>query len=187
MDAKRAGDRVYLLGATRAELGGAHYLGLYGLDGGRVPRPDLERAPRLLRALHAAIARGLVRACHDLSEGGLAVAAAEMAFAGELGLALELARVPFEDAPGERARGASAPRVDADAVRLYSESCTRFLVEVEPSAAPAFEALVAGLPCAAVGRVDDTRRLSVTGVAGAPLFAVEIDALRAAHRGGFAG
>ena len=46
---------------------------------------DLELAPRLFRGVHEAMLRGLVRACHDLSEGGLAVAAAEMAFAGGIG------------------------------------------------------------------------------------------------------
>ena len=174
MDLKAAGNLVYLVGLTHAELGGSHYLRRLGIPGGRVPRPDLELAPRHLRALHAAIVQGLVRAAHDLCEGGLAVAAAEMAFAGDLGLELELERVPL--APLDA-------RADATAVRLFSESCTRFLVEVEPARAADFEACFADLDCARVGRVLSEPRLRVRG-AGLEL---ALDALRAAHQGGFQG
>jgi phosphoribosylformylglycinamidine synthase II len=174
MDLKAAGNLVYLVGLTHAELGGSHYLRRLGIAGGRVPRPDLELAPRHLRALHAAIVAGLVRAAHDLSEGGLAVGAAEMAFAGDLGLELELERVPL--APLDA-------RADATAVRLFSESCTRFLVEVEPARAADFEACFADLDCARVGRVLAEPRLVVHGAG----IALALDALRAAHQGGFQG
>ena len=177
MDLKRAGSRVYLVGRTRVELGGSHYLRLGGLVGGRVPRPDLAEAPRLLRALHGAIAAGLVRACHDLSEGGLAVAAAEMSFAGELGLELDLAAVALEDEAA----------ADPDAARLYSESCTRFLVEVAEEDAAAFEERLAGLPAARVGSVRAEPRLLVRGVAGATLLDLGTEELRAAFQGGFQG
>jgi phosphoribosylformylglycinamidine synthase II len=178
MDLKRAGSAVYLVGLTHAELGGSHYLALAGLDGGRVPRPDLKLAPRQLRALSSAIATGLVRSCHDLSEGGLAVAAAEMAFAGELGLVIELARVPVS---------ALAPDCDPEAVRLFSQSCSRFLVEVSTSDAPAFERLFEGLDCARVGRVQEDPRLVVLGLDGAPCIDLAAGELRRAHRGGFQG
>lgn len=174
MDLKQAGNLVYLVGLTHAELGGAHYLRRLGLAGGRVPRPDLELAPRHLRALHAAMRQGLVRAAHDLCEGGLAVAAAEMAFAGDLGLELELERVPL--APLDA-------RCDARAVRLFSESCTRFLVEVEAGHAAAFEACFADLDLTRVGRVLDAPRLVVRGAN----IDLALDALRSAHQGGFQG
>src|SRR5262249_55817697 len=80
MDLKAPGNALYLVGATRDEMGGSHYHLVHGMTGGDVPRVDTAIAPRIFRALHAAITGGLVRACHDLSEGGLAVAAAEMAF-----------------------------------------------------------------------------------------------------------
>ena len=94
-----------------------------------------------MAAVHEAINAGLVRACHDLSEGGLGVAAAEMAFAGALGLRLDLAAVP------------RTPGLDDDATLLFSESPSRFLVELRPADAPAFEAALAGLPCARIGEV----------------------------------
>ena len=119
--------------ARRARrLGLPRHLGFRGERGaGRVPRPDLARAPAILRrAARGDRARASCARCHDLSEGGLAVAAAEMAFAGELGPRLDLARVPCERLPAG---------FDGAATRLYSESCTRFLVEVAPERAAAFE------------------------------------------------
>ncbi len=178
MDLKRPGNRVWLLGFTHPELGGSRYHALLGLEGGRVPRPDLVLAPRHLAALHASIAGGLVRSCHDLSEGGLAVAAAEMAFAGDLGLELDLAAVGCAPLP---------MGCDPEAVRLFSESCTRFLVEVEPQHEVAFQRSFAGLDCACVGVVLTEPMLSVKGLAGARLFEVSLEALRCAHQAGFQG
>ena len=185
MDLKRAGSRVYLVGATRPELGGSAWLELADAAGGTAPRPDLETAPRTLRALHRAIAGGRVLACHDLSEGGLAVAAAEMAFAGDLGLSLDLARVPL--APVSPERGDLPGAYDPVATRLFSESCTRFLVEVDPAQASDFEGLFEGLECRAVGEVLLRPALEIRGPAGEPVCGVDLDALRAAHRGGFGG
>ena len=184
MDLKRAGSRVYLLGRTQVELGGSQYLGLLGLDGGRVPRPDLEEAPRIFAALHRAIGAGLVLACHDLSEGGLAVAAAEMAFAGELGLELDLSKVRLEPAD---ASGKSRTGFDPGSAQLYSESCSRFLVEVAEGSAASFEKALAGLPCAEIARVVETKRFAARGVDGKPLFELDLEELRRAHTGGFRG
>jgi phosphoribosylformylglycinamidine synthase len=86
---------------------------------------------------------GLVRACHDLSEGGLAVALAEMAFAGAVGATVDLAAVPSElnAGPGR------------DVVLLFSESNTRFLCEVAPENCERFERLLSGLPHGKIGQV----------------------------------
>jgi phosphoribosylformylglycinamidine (FGAM) synthase-like enzyme len=184
MDLKRAGSRVYLIGRTRVELGGSQYLGLLGLEGGRVPRPDLAEAPRIFAALHGAIGAGLVQACHDISEGGLAVAAAEMAFAGGLGLDLDLSKVRLEPA---EASGKSGTRFDPASAHLYSESCSRFLVEVAEGSAASFEKALAGLPCAEIARVVETKHFAARGVDGKPLFELDLEELRRAHTGGFRG
>jgi len=178
MDLKRAGNLMYAIGMTHAELGGSHYLGLLELPGGRVPRPDLALAPRHFRALFNASSQGLVRSAHDLSEGGLAVAAAEMAFAGGLGLELFLADLPCSELPAD---------CDPLSTRLFSESCTRFLIEVEPEAAAEFERHLEGLDCARVGQVADHDRLVVLGLDGASVLDVPLEELRAAHQGGFQG
>ena len=121
--------------------------------GGSVPAP-VPDAIETMRALHQAIQGGLVHACHDLSEGGLAVAAAEMAFAGRLGMELDLADLP------------RAPEVTADDVALFSESSARFLVEVASKEAAEFEKALAGKPVAQLGHSTDTGVLLVRGLSG---------------------
>ena len=111
MDLKGPGNLLYLIGETKDEMGGSHYNLVNGLTGGNVPTVDKEMAPKIFRALHQAIKQGLILSCHDLSEGGLAVAAAEMAFAGGVGVEIEVK--------------------NGSALQLFSESNTRFLVEIE--------------------------------------------------------
>ena len=93
MDFKQSGNAIYLVGSTREELGGSHAAMVLKKSGGHVPKVDPAIAMESYRKLHAAIDRGLVVSCHDLSEGGLAVAIAEMAFAGELGAELDLTQM----------------------------------------------------------------------------------------------
>ncbi len=150
MDFKEAGNLLYLVGETKDEMGGSHFALVNGLGGGRAPTVDLETAPKVFGAVHSAIRGGLLRACHDLSEGGLAVAAAEMAFAGGLGARIQLDAICAVD-------GASAP-----AVRLFSESNTRFLCEVPGEKAGEFERVLAGVAVAKVGEVAGEARLVLT-------------------------
>ncbi len=130
MDLKAPGNPVYLVGSTTAALGGSQYYHLHGALGNQVPDLDLATGKEIHTAMAHATARGLVRSCHDLSEGGLAVAAAEMAFAGDIGLELELKAVP------------SATDARRDDVLLFSESNARFLVEVDRKHQEKFEELM---------------------------------------------
>jgi phosphoribosylformylglycinamidine synthase subunit PurSL len=150
MDAKAPGNLIYLVGQTKTELGGSHFALVNSLEGGTAPQVDVASAPKIFAAVHGAINQGLVRSCHDLSEGGLAVAAAEMAFAGDLGLELTLA--PLRKASG----------IDAAATLLFSESNTRFLLEVPPTHRGAFEGVFQDLPAVLLGRVTGDGRLRVT-------------------------
>ena len=120
-----------------------------------MPKVDVEVARKTFAALHGAIDSGLVRACHDLSEGGLAVAAAEMAFAGNFGARIVLDAVPYQS----DSRGTAAEVLEM----LFSESNTRFLVEVSPEKSQAFEAAMAGVPHAMIGEVEDTGKLEILG------------------------
>ena len=70
MDLKEPGNVLFLVGETKAEFGGSHYHLVTDRNGGEVPGVDLERAPAVFAAVHEAITTGLVRSCHDLSEGG---------------------------------------------------------------------------------------------------------------------
>ncbi len=168
MDAKAAGDHVYLVGVTRDELGASRYYAHHGAVGNRVPRVDTALGRKVFSALSAAAAERLVRALHDCSEGGLAVALAEMAFAGGLGMEIDLGRVPT-DARLE------TPRI------LFSESNSRLVAEVAPESVGAFEAALtkAGAPFACIGKTTPEGVLLLKRE-GATVVESAIDALREA-------
>jgi len=147
MDLKSAGNLLYVVGETKDELGGSHFALVNQLEGGAVPTVDAEMAKKTFAAMHQAITKRLVTSCHDLSEGGLAVAAAEMAFAGGIGAEIDLSELPVSDS-----------KLDT-VVRLFSESNTRFLCEIAPDQADAFEKSMAGIPHARVGRTTDETAL----------------------------
>ena len=170
MDVKRAGDLVYLLGATADELGGSEYLAQKGFVGNTVPKVDAKAALASYRAYHGALNAGLVASCHDLSDGGLAVAAAESAFAGGFGISLELAQVPF--------KGESSGR--SDRVLLFSESASRLLVTVRPEQSAAFEKAMAGSTFARIGAVTAEPTLAIAGISGAGVVRSELDRLKSA-------
>jgi phosphoribosylformylglycinamidine synthase len=159
-DAKQAGNLLYLVGATTAQFGGSHFLLAEGKPSGTdLPPVDPAANRAVMRAVQQAIARGAVRACHDLSEGGLAVAAAEMAFSGGLGIQLDLSALQARNLPV--------------AALLFAENAGRFLLEVPPGKVDLLEESLAGQPHARLGAVNDTARLSIAA-AGNTVIDVEI-------------
>jgi phosphoribosylformylglycinamidine (FGAM) synthase-like enzyme len=108
MAIKNSGEIIALLGGLSTELGGAEYLALiHGEESGAVPEPDLMREKALIDLLLELSAKRLLSSCHDVSEGGLAVALAEMAIAGAMGFTVDLPgvrgradEVMFSEAPG---------------------------------------------------------------------------------------
>jgi phosphoribosylformylglycinamidine synthase len=156
MDVKRPGDIVYLLGKTGDELGGSEYLALSGRIGKRVPVVDAAKAYKRYRAYHQAVNAGAVASCHDLSDGGLAVAAAESAFAGGFGIQIELSRVLWK---GDQS-------AKSDATLLFSESASRHLVTVHPEQQAAFETIMSGNCFAVIGTVTEEQTLVFSGLNG---------------------
>lgn len=144
MDLKAAGNFLFMVGLTRNELGGSHYYRLFQELGANVPRVDLTAAPKTATKLAQAMRQGLVASCHDCSEGGLAVALAEMAFAGGLGIDADLTALP---------RTKDCGRAD---VQLFSESTSRYIVEVKPENFDSFARLMLNSPFGQIGRVSDT-------------------------------
>jgi phosphoribosylformylglycinamidine synthase len=155
MDLKEPGNLLYQVGLTKYELGGSHFALVERLDGGQVPTVDAQVAKRTFVAVHQAIKSGLVRACHDLSEGGLAVAAAEMAFAGGLGARIDLRHVPSDFSATEW--------FEEMAGLLFSESNSRFLCEVAPANKDAFEKVFHGIACVQLGEVTEATTLEMIG------------------------
>jgi len=166
MDAKKTGNVILVVGETRDELGASHYYKQHGHLGANVPHVDLKTAPKIMRAVAAAIEKGLVAACHDCSEGGLAVALAEMAFAGRLGLDINLADVPV-------ARRLTRP----DGI-LFSESPSRFLLEVAPDHLVEIARLFREIRFAQIGAVTDTARLIIKDAHRRPVIDADIADLK---------
>jgi phosphoribosylformylglycinamidine synthase II len=144
------GNALLLIGETRSEFAGSHLDLVLGAprEAGAAPQPDPE-APARYRRLHAAIRAGLVRACHDVSEGGLAVALAELCIAGRLGAVLDQLGHPDP------------------ATALFAESTGRLVVEVRPQDVARFLD-VAG-PARLLGTVSAEPALELPGLPAIPL------------------
>ena len=159
------GNLLALVGATRPEFAGSHLDDVLARGGesrgapGIAPQFD-RRAPLRYRRLHRAIRNGLVAACHDVSEGGLAVALAEMCIAGSLGATIDV--LPHDDV----------------AVALFAESAGRLVVEVPPQHRDQFAATLVE-PITWLGVVTDDPLLTVSGHLRLPI----ADLAAAFHRG----
>ncbi len=167
MDVKRPGDLVYVLGTTFRELGGSEWYALHDAVGNGVPKVRPQVARSLYEALHRAMEAGLVASCHDCSDGGLGVALAETAFAGGLGLTVDLQAVPAEG-------------IGRDDELLFSESQSRFVVTIRPASREAFEATLTGSVCARVGTVIPEGTLMIDGLGGTRVIEEELASLKAA-------
>ena len=149
-DFKSESDLVYILGITRDELGGSELASELGADKGCVPQVDLLSARERYSRFYTAVQHGLVSACHDVSDGGLAVALAEMAIGGCLGVDVELSLVPVSPA------GMEIEKV------LYSESQSRLLVTVPYKYKQKFQAHFANTHFACIGEVKNTKWFNLT-------------------------
>jgi phosphoribosylformylglycinamidine synthase len=127
-DLKVEGDPVYIIGETREEMGASALYRRYGGRGGRVPEVDSAALSARSDMLLEAMSRGLIRSCHDCADGGLAVTLAEMCLGGDLGFEGDLSGMG--DLPAE--------------AKLFSESASRFIVEVDVARRGEFESIAGG-------------------------------------------
>ena len=152
MDVKSPSDLIYAVGRTYDELGASHYYSIRGFIGNNVPKVRPIEGKRSMEKLSEAISRGLVKACHDCSEGGIGVAIAEMAFSGGYGMEIHLKNVPCSD----------------DVIRndtiLFSESNSRFIVEVSKENQAEFERVMSETDVAVIGEVTDNDKLIIYGL-----------------------
>lgn len=135
---KQEGDVIFLLGETKAELGGSEFqYAVHGLTEGRPPALDLDTEKTLLAGVLGAIQSGLVQSAHDLSEGGLAVALAESCISGSIGAQVSLSTPLRSD------------------VALFSESQSRILLSASREQADKLEAYLSerGVPVTRIGSV----------------------------------
>jgi phosphoribosylformylglycinamidine synthase II/phosphoribosylformylglycinamidine synthase I len=176
MDLKSPGNLLYIIGETRDEMGGSHYNLVNDIGGGNVPQPNT-KAVEIHRSLHKAIQASLVQSCHDVSEGGIAVALAEMCIAGRLGaeISTDVLGVYFD--PMEKVEAA-----------LFAESLGRYIVELRPDDVDTFESLMSMALCVPLGAVTDDS-LIVAQASAAPdapgdtIIQVRVEDLERAWRG----
>lgn len=162
---KKEGNLIYIAGFTKPELAASQYFRNLKLQGGRQPKVDRETAKKIFEKLSNAINRKLVASCHDLSEGGLAVAIAEMCMGAGLGANIFLSDAPRED----------------DIVNfemLFSESPTRFIVEVTKDNKENFEKELHGLPLGLIGCVSNNEVLAIYGQDGQEVINLGLEELR---------
>lgn len=140
-DFKAAGNPLYLVGKPTPSFGGSVYAELYGIPMGTDPAVPAAASGvhETYRALHQAIAAGFVWSCHDLSEGGLAVAVAEMCMGGRTGASIDAGSVPM----------------------LFGETNGCLVVEVDATNAADFEKRLAGVQCSRLGMTDSSQRLAM--------------------------
>lgn len=168
MDVKKAGNLLFIAGETKNELGGSHYYKINSQIGANVPKVNLETGPKIAAKICEAIADGFIVSCHDCSEGGLAVALAEMGFAGGLGIEADLRGLPKSD---------DCSRIDA---QLFSESNSRYIVEVEPENYDAFAKLMLNLPFGQIGKVTNEKTLLIKAQDGKAVIKADLSSLKEA-------
>jgi phosphoribosylformylglycinamidine synthase len=186
MSLKIPGNLLYLIGATRNELAGSYYAEVVDPDSfdrlfphAQVPKVDTAKARIAMKALGEAIRQGLVRACHDLSEGGLVVAAAEMSLAGQLGATLHLEHVTIKGTPTIHPN-------EETIVRLFSETPSRFLVEITPEQFGTFEKhlMASGVEdIIYIGAVNNSSRFIIHSGEESDLINLSIEELQEAWKG----
>jgi phosphoribosylformylglycinamidine synthase len=168
MDVKETGNLLFMVGETKNELGGSHFYKIHDELGANAPVVDLETGPETAKRIATAVAEGLIVSCHDCSEGGLAVALAEMAFGGGLGIEADLRGLPKSE---------DCIRVDA---QLFSESNSRYIVEVEPDKYDAFVKLMLNLPVGQIGKVTEQANLIIKDEKGKSVIDKDLDSLKQA-------
>ena len=168
-DLKKPGNIIYIVGKTYPELGGSEYYKLNGYLGNSVPKVNSGEAKKTFDAITTAIDAGYVKSCHDISEGGIAVALSEMALSSRHGAEIDLRNVPVD--------GASR-----DDFILFSESNSRFLVEVSEGDKLQFEKVMGSSTHHQIGKVIDESRVDVIGLNGQKVVYATVDSVRKAWK-----
>ncbi|MDR1522755.1 MAG: phosphoribosylformylglycinamidine synthase subunit PurL [Endomicrobium sp.] len=142
MPFKNAGNKIYVLGITRNELGGSVISKIKNIKNGVVPNVYPKESRSIMKGIYKAIGKGLIEACHDVSEGGLAVAISEMSFAAGKGAQINVGSI-------KTASNMSAAEI------LFSESNGRFIVEVAPHNENKLKKVFKGLSVSEIGYITD--------------------------------
>ncbi|MFA6528499.1 MAG: AIR synthase-related protein [Candidatus Gracilibacteria bacterium] len=163
LDAKFAGDLVYIVGDTADETGGSEYFDYLGFIGNKIPHVDSKKAVKIYRAMREAMKKDLVASCESVSLGGLGVSLARVAIAGQLGLNIDMKMKQSAESA------------------LFSESQSRFVVTINPKKKAAFEKSFKGLPVTLVGKVNKDDKFSIK-INGKPVVKTDVKTLDKFYR-----
>lgn len=144
-DFKREGNLIFILGKTFNELGSSQFYRINKIKGGIVPKPRPEKTLNLMKKIHTGIKNGLIKSCHDCSDGGLITAICEMMIGGNLGCEVNFIDVLSDEKEIE--------------VALFSESCGRFVVEIEKEKVKEFEKLFYDEEFSQIGKIKEEREI----------------------------
>ncbi|HPV21878.1 MAG TPA: AIR synthase-related protein, partial [bacterium] len=172
MDFKNEGDRIFIIGETKNELGGSEYYIYHGINrDGFIPKVDAGKFMRSYKLLKKAIDSKLVKSAHDLSDGGFATALSESAFAGALGAKVDLRKIP---------RSVDVTRNDT---LMFSESNGRIIVSVAPANVERFLEVMKGTDMDEIGEVTSSGFVKMTGLDGSVVVNLSINELKKNWKG----
>ncbi len=173
MDSKIPGDRVYLIGMTRNELGGSEYYERLGFTGLNVPAVHPKQFIPCYKALFLAIDKEMVASAHGIYRGGLGVHLALVAMGGNLGMNIDLGHVPVD---------ISEKALRNDTI-LFSESAGRFIITVAPENKNRFEDMFQDLPCSCIGTVTEkSDPFKIKGIDNKSLISTPVQDLKTAWK-----
>ena len=141
MDIKDENDLIYIVGLTKDECGGSAYYDFFGYTGLNVPKVDFKTSVKTYKKISSAIQKKVIKSCHGIYYGGLATHLALISMGGNLGIEVDISKVPKEK---------SLQRIDKI---LFSESVGRFLVTVAPKNKKVFEKILSKTDFAQIGSV----------------------------------
>lgn len=145
-DFKKEGNLIFVLGKTFNELGSSQFYRVNGIKGGIVPKPRPEKTLSLMKKIHVGIKNQLIKSCHDCSDGGLITTICEMMIGGNLGCKIDFSNVLTEEKEPE--------------IVLFSESCGRFVVEIEKEKLNEFEKLFKDEEFSQIGEVTKEKEIN---------------------------
>jgi len=167
IDPKFAGDLVYIIGETTKELGASEYFEYLekGKYGNSVPKVNAEKALEMYGKFQEATEKRLIASALSPSAGGIGTALAKKAMAGQLGIEIDLNKIP------------KSQDLDREDYLLFSESQTRFIVTIDPNKKEEFEALFAQIPHAQIGHITENDKFTLKGFNGSNIVDTDIQTL----------
>ncbi len=174
-DFKFAGDLIYILGETFDELGGSEYFRLMDEknSGNHVPKVDAKKNKKLYLTYAKAVEQGVISSGIGVNIGGLGVALAKSAIAGDLGCEISLQSLPG--------------KVTRDDFALFSESQGRILVSIDPNKKLEFEKLFKGNIFSEIGKVTNDSQIKIKGLSNELVVSAKVDKILDSYKERFKG